>query len=300
MEEELDIDHSPAINPLPSDFVGPTWIQFDEDISDFMAKDRSGEWKAMDDADTKDDTDDEDYRPEDEEQSNEEDGDDDEGSSDGLEELPERGTSWESHRPPTMKDVRECLADLNAMLKPPRPKGGGYMQCHLPLLLRMRIEWIVSFLHVYTDDGSKYGKGTNSSRWTASSLHAAHAHQSTLRCAKNLRKWAKALIIDREALPCSRNGTARNCRIDDEDVAAEIATHLQSLGLWIRALDIVHYTTNPEVQARLKIKKTVSLATAHHWLAKMGYWWTKKPSGQYVDGHECDDVVHYRLLAGLG
>jgi len=73
MEEELDIDHSPAINPLPSNFVGPTWIQFDEDISDFMAKDISGEWKAMDDADTEDDTDDEDYRPEDEEQSSEED-----------------------------------------------------------------------------------------------------------------------------------------------------------------------------------------------------------------------------------
>src|ERR1700732_4110875 len=107
MEEELDIDHSPAINPLPSNFVGPTWIQLDEDISNFMAKDISGEWKAMDDADTEDDTDDEDYRPEDAEQSSEEDGDGDEGSSDNLEELPERDTSWESHKPPTMKDAGE-------------------------------------------------------------------------------------------------------------------------------------------------------------------------------------------------
>jgi hypothetical protein len=55
----------------------------------------------------------------------------------------------------------------------------------------------------------------------------------------------------------------------------------------------MHYTNNPEVQARLKIKKTVSLATACHWLAKMGYQWTKKLLGQYVDGHKCDDVVHY-------
>jgi hypothetical protein len=182
MEEELDIDHSPAINPLPSDFVGPTWIQFDEDISDFMAKDTRGEWKAMDDADT----DDEDYGPEDEEQSSEEDGDDDEGSSDDLEELTERDTSWESHKPPTMKDARECLTDLNAMLKPLRPKGGGYLQCRLPLLLRTRIEWIVSFLHVYTDDRSKYGMGTNGSQWTVSSLHAACAQQSTPRRTKNL------------------------------------------------------------------------------------------------------------------
>jgi hypothetical protein len=143
------------------------------------------------------------------------------------------------------------------------------------------------------DDGSKYSKGMNRSRWTASSLHAAHAQQSTPRCVKNFRKWAKALIINHKALPCSRKGTACNCRIVDDNVAAEIATHLQSLGLWIRALDIVHYTNNPEVQARLKIKKTVSLATAHCWLVKMGYWWTKKPSGQYVDGHEHNNVVHY-------
>ena len=26
----------------------------------------------------------------------------------------------------------------------------------------------------------------------------------------------------------------------------------------------------------------------------MGYRWTKKPSGQYIDGHERADVVYYR------
>jgi hypothetical protein len=46
-------------------------------------------------------------------------------------------------------------------------------------------------------------------------------------------KMGKALIEDREALPCSKNGTPRNCRIDDEDVAADIATHLQSLGPYV-------------------------------------------------------------------
>jgi hypothetical protein len=45
---------------------------------------------------------------------------------------------------------------------------------------------------------------------------------------------------------------------------------------------------------RLKIKKTVSLATAHCWLVKMGYQWNQKLSGQYVDSHEHDNVVHYR------
>jgi hypothetical protein len=29
------------------------------------------------------------------------------------------------------------------------------------------------------------------------------------------------------------------------------------------------------------------------WMKKLNYWWGKKPSGQYVDGHERDDVVTY-------
>ena len=107
----------------------------------------------------------------------------------------------------------------------------------------------------------------------------------------NLRKWAKALIKDRDALPLSLTGTPCDCRIDDEDVAAEIAMHLQSLGPYVRALDIVHYTAIPEVRARLYLKKAIHLAKAQRWMKKMGYRWTKKLSGQYVDGHERADVV---------
>lgn len=82
----------------------------------------------------------------------------------------------------------------------------------------------------------------------ASSLLCAHAQQGGPKEAINLRKWAKAFINDRSALPLSLNGTPRNCRIDDEDVAADIALHLQSLGPYICALDIVRYMAIPEVR----------------------------------------------------
>jgi hypothetical protein len=59
------------------------------------------------------------------------------------------------------------------------------------------------------------------------------------------------------------------------------------------AQDIVDYLDHPEVKLCLWLKKTISLATAQHWMAKMGYWWTKVPSGQSVDGHERPDVVSY-------
>ncbi|THU94396.1 hypothetical protein K435DRAFT_820009 [Dendrothele bispora CBS 962.96] len=38
----------------------------------------------------------------------------------------------------------------------------------------------------------------------------------------------------------------------------------------------------------------ISIQTAQVWLKRMGYRWKKTSKGQYVDGHERDDVVWYR------
>jgi hypothetical protein len=38
---------------------------------------------------------------------------------------------------------------------------------------------------------------------------------------------------------------------------------------------------------------------AQRWMWKMGYQWTKKPSGQYVDGHKQSDIVCYRQTVFL-
>jgi len=38
----------------------------------------------------------------------------------------------------------------------------------------------------------------------------------------------------------------------------------------------------------------ISLATAQHWMRIMDYRWTRNPQGQFVDGHEQEDVVNYR------
>jgi len=55
----------------------------------------------------------------------------------------------------------------------------------------------------------------------------------------------------------------------------------------------------PEMKARLKLKKTISLATAQRWIHIMDYQWTKNPHGQFVDGHEGEDVVKYHQLVFL-
>ena len=61
----------------------------------------------------------------------------------------------------------------------------------------------------------------------------------------------------------------------------------------VHAEAIVRFLDKPEMLARLKRKKTISIETAQCWLRKMGYRWTYDPKGQYSDGHEREDVTDY-------
>jgi hypothetical protein len=176
------VDHSPAINPLLFDFLGPTMVEAGLQHDEIRGTDcNSDDVRGTESDDFEDKSCDE---------SDEEDGVDNEGNE---EEGPAPAANgWESHQPPSIQDAQSCLVDINQMLKPLQPKGrGGYKQCRLPLQLHTQLEWVASFLHIYTDTESGYGNGVNGSHWTALSLHATHSQQSTPRRAKNLQKWAK-------------------------------------------------------------------------------------------------------------
>jgi hypothetical protein len=41
-------------------------------------------------------------------------------------------------------------------------------------------------------------------------------------------------------------------------------------------------------------KRRLDLLTAQQWMKKLDYRWSYDLKGQYVDGHERDDVVTYR------
>jgi len=43
-------------------------------------------------------------------------------------------------------------------------------------------------------------------------------------------------------------------------------------------MDIVRYVDQPEAKVRLKLTKTISLATAQQWMKQMEYRWTKTPT----------------------
>ena len=40
---------------------------------------------------------------------------------------------------------------------------------------------------------------------------------------------------------------------------------------------------------------SISKSTVHHWLKGMDWRYGRAPKGMYIDGHEHDDVVEYRV-----
>jgi hypothetical protein len=74
----------------------------------------------------------------------------------------------------------------------------------------------------------------------------------------------------------------------------ELLVHLQSLGKYVTASAIVKYLAKPDVQHRYKLSKTISLVMAQNWMKTCGFRWTTAKNGQYIDGHEREDVVNYQ------
>lgn len=149
------------------------------------------------------------------------------------------------------------------------------------------------FLNLYVSD-AQLGNAHTGCRWMETSLLAAKAAGRGMWLARNLRMWARNYINNREAVPSNIYGRWNVSALADEDLANELHLHLQSKGKWINAMDIVRYMDSPDIKMRHGLKRTISLATAQRWMRAMNYRWKKRPKGQYVDGHEREDVVKYR------
>jgi len=186
------------------------------------------------------------------------------------------------------------LVDLKAILQPPCDFGkGGYKDPKLDRLLPSRLEKMSMFLWNYIDT-SEQPNG-----WMGASLKTAKAFQKGPWLAGRLREWTRAFVNDQDDLPLNIYGTWNMSILEDEDFRQELELHLQGIDKYVSAVDIVRYVDQPEVKARLKLTKTISLAMGQWWMKEMDYRWTKTPSGQFVDGHERANVVEYHQLVLL-
>ncbi|KAJ7689788.1 hypothetical protein B0H17DRAFT_936732 [Mycena rosella] len=189
--------------------------------------------------------------------------------------------------PPSAQKAEEAIVKLNAILHPSRgPNTRGFKIADLNMILRARLELMISFLWLYASNGY--------TQWAKSAdiIARAAGKGSWLSCC--IREWVVAFIKDENKLPMGDYGKMNATVLEDEDLAQELHLHLQGLGKYVAAQDIVNYMATDEMKARLKLKNGISIRTAQRWMKRMQYCWTTEPKGMYSDGHERDDVVEYR------
>ncbi|KAH6908650.1 hypothetical protein BKA70DRAFT_1222261 [Coprinopsis sp. MPI-PUGE-AT-0042] len=63
------------------------------------------------------------------------------------------------------------------------------------------------------------------------------------------------------------------------------------LGKEISAMQLMHYMQRPDVKEKHGIMRDITERTARHYLYILGYRWKGPKKGQFVDGHEREDVV---------
>ncbi|KAG1750611.1 uncharacterized protein EDB91DRAFT_1244190 [Suillus paluster] len=147
----------------------------------------------------------------------------------------------------------------------------GYLHPKLNPVLEERLRSMKDFLVLFTDLN-------NTSNWGKAALQTANLLERGEYLTCCLCQWTKAYIQDRKNLTLRQQNHTIS-RIEDKELAAEIKLHLQSLGKYIRALDIVHYLDDPIVWNHHGFKKSIAISTAQRWLQKLGYGWKKRRGG---------------------
>ncbi|KAI0723025.1 hypothetical protein C8Q76DRAFT_691602 [Earliella scabrosa] len=186
--------------------------------------------------------------------------------------------------PPNVEDAESALEDLKQLLHPRDPSGKRRVPYKGGDVLRERLQKMRALLWYYT----------NGNGWKDASELAVEVHDQGTYMARQLRKWTRAFIADRHDLPVSMANTWNVSALDNEDLEQALLEHLQGLGKYICAADIVTFLANRHIQERFGLEDTISLSTAQAWMHALGYRWKKSSNGQYVDGHEREDVVRYR------
>src|SRR6202453_5235968 len=96
---------------------------------------------------------------------------------------------------------------------------------------------------------------------------------ASLKTADNLEKgptftwklweWTQVFVQDHENLPVNPYGVWNESIIDKHpEIAQGIHAHLQSIGKFVKAMDLVDFMDTPEMRERCGLKKQLDLSTA--------------------------------------
>ncbi|KIK48806.1 hypothetical protein CY34DRAFT_103917 [Suillus luteus UH-Slu-Lm8-n1] len=101
----------------------------------------------------------------------------------------------------------------------------------------------------------------------------ANAQQKGTYHARQLHAWTQAFIVDCDDLPFDAYGRSKISKLDDKELANKLHIHLQSVGKYVKAGDLVTYLSNKDIQGRFGLKTSISLAMAKCWMHKLRYHW---------------------------
>jgi hypothetical protein len=207
--------------------------------------------------------------------------------------MEKQGSAWGPETfspPPTINEVVLALQGIKKILKPPRKTGPGYKDPELDLMFRGWLKDMRQFMWTYINPDL----GTRG-QWQAASLNTANNLEKGLGHARKLHQWVQAYVTDRKVLPINPYRRWNESVIDmDPNLAQEIHAHLQSKGKYVKAMDLVNFMDTPKMQEQTHLNKWIGLFKAQQWMKTLDYCWTYTPKGQYVDGHEREDVMAYR------
>ena len=189
----------------------------------------------------------------------------------------------------TQPDALRALEDLKMILQPRRDTGGGYKDPEFDLWSRARLEGMYSMLNMFTNQQS-----TTYNKWGASACQTAIGMGRGQHCARRLCELSRAYLADRKILPINPYGDWNESLLVNENLVNEISLFLLSLGTNITASKLANFLHQPEIKEKYGIERDISQKSATRYLHALGYRYQLAPKGQYVDGHEREDVITYR------
>ena len=146
-------------------------------------------------------------------------------------------------KPPHVELARSALDDIHKVLRPPRDKGTGYKKAKIDDVLQKQLEMMRIMLSGYIQGQS----------WMAASLRSARVmergYRSGTYTAERVRAWTRAFIADRSILPINIYATWNHSILDDEDLAQDLLLHLQGVGEYVKAQDIITYLADLDTRA---------------------------------------------------
>ena len=123
----------------------------------------------------------------------------------------------------------------------------------------------------------------------------AQGHGST--CVRSIHKWILDFV--QEGMLPLHFYCGQQTILEDEGILQEIQKQLteKTKSGFIKAQDVCEIIASVRVQMKLtqpgNDKLSISLSTAHWWLAKLKWQYRKRKNRMYFDGHERVDVVAY-------